>query len=55
MATILKNVTCNISATVQLILMKIGTTMRLISFPNLMGDQKFINLKIKDSELSWES
>ena len=44
---ILKNVKCDISANVWLILMQFGTAMH-ISPPNLMGDQKFENFKIQD-------
>jgi len=43
---ILKNVKCDISAAVRLILMKFGMMMYL-SLLNLMGNQKFQNFTIK--------
>jgi len=43
----LKNVKCDISAAIPLVLMKFSLTMH-ISPPILMGKQKIINLKIKE-------
>jgi len=47
-ADILKHVKCNSSAAVRPILMKFGKKVVHINHPNLMGDQKFENLKIQD-------
>jgi len=46
-AAILKNVKCDISAAVRLILMKFGRMMHL-SPPNLMGNQTSKNFKIQE-------
>jgi len=51
-AAILNNVKCDISAAVRPILMKYGKMMHL-SPPNLMGNQKFQNLKSKMADGSY--